>query len=294
MNKNEGSPSAAPGRKKRHFIVWVLLIAFAIFALGSILGTVFVAPVSMLLSDAGPSVLFLLQYLVFIGIDILIVVYCALFDKEIFRSFLSARRGGMRGNTGRHFALGLLIGFVMNGACILAAWLHGDLDFSVGAFQLVYLFAALVFVCVQSGAEELICRGYILGALRERYPLWVAIAANALGFAAAHLTNPGITVLAFLEIVLIGAAFSLLVCCLDSLWMAIAVHTAWNFTQNFLFGLPNSGIVSQGSFLHLEAAKGSIFYDPVFGVEGAVTALIVSAALGVWAVACGKKHAGKQ
>ena len=294
MNENELSPSAAPGKKKRHFIVWVLLIALAIFTVGSILGALLVAPVSKLLSNASASVKFLLLYLGFIGIDILIVVYCALFDKEIFRSFLSSRLGGMRGNTGKHFALGLLIGFAMNGACILAAWLHGDLDFSVGAFRLVYLFFALVLVCIQSAAEELLCRGYILGALRDRYPLWVAIVVNSLGFALAHLSNPGITVLAFLEIVLIGAAFSLLVCCLDSLWMAIAVHTAWNFTQNFLFGLPNSGLVSQGSFLHLEAAKGSVFYDPAFGVEGAVTALVVSAALGVWAVLYGRKRVEKQ
>ena len=61
--------------------------------------------------------------------------------------------------------------------------------------------------------------------------------------------------------------------------MAAAIHTSWNFTQNFLFGLPNSGLVSKGSFLHLEAASDSILYDTVFGVEGAIPALIVTAVL---------------
>ena len=75
--------------------------------------------------------------------------------------------------------------------------------------------------------------------------------------------------------------------------MAIAIHTMWNFTQNFLFGLPNSGIVSQGSFLHLDAAAGSVFYDAVFGVEGALPAVLVDLALAVAVVLLAKRKAAR-
>jgi hypothetical protein len=71
--------------------------------------------------------------------------------------------------------------------------------------------------------------------------------------------------------------------------MCIAVHTAWNFTQNFLFGLPNSGIVSESSFLHLEAAKDSLFYDVVFGIEGTLSSVIVIAVFGAAVVYFGRK-----
>ena len=281
MEEKEPVSPAAPVRKKRHFIIWVLLIAFALLLFGQLLGLLISDLVASRIPNASDSVIFLFQYLSFIGIHILTLLYCALFEKDLFRSFFSPGRGGGKGNTLGMFGLGLLIGFVMNGLCILLAWLHGDLDFSVGAFQPLYLLAALLVVCVQSAAEELIDRGYIQGALCQRYKPWVAIVVNSVFFMSLHLSNPGVSILALAEILTIGLALSLVTYCLDSLWMAAAIHTAWNFTQNFLFGLPNSGIVSQGSFLHLEAAKGSFFYDPGFGVEGSFPSVAVSVLLGV-------------
>lgn len=260
---------------KRHFVLIVILIALALTLGGEIIGELILLPISLLIPEDDGGIRFLLEYLLFIGIDIAVIVYCALFDKDVFCSFLGARRGGGRGNTAKCLALGLLIGFVMNGVCILAAWLHGDIDFSVGRFEPVYLICALLCVFVQSCAEELITRGYMMGALRDRYPVWVVIAVNAFFFGALHLTNPGITVLSFLSVVLIGVALSLVVYRLESLWMAIAIHTAWNFTQNLLFGLPNSGNVSERSFLHLEGARSSLFYHATFGIEGAITSIIV-------------------
>ena len=219
------------------------------------------------------------------------LIYIALADKGLRPIFRSARRGGIRGNTLRNFGQGVLIGFLMNGACILVAWLHGDLHFSVGRFYPVYLIVTFLCVTIQSGAEEMITRGYIYGALRERYPVWVAVAANALLFGVLHLANPGVTVISILSIVLIGVGLSLVMLWCESLWMAVAIHTMWNFTQSILFGLPNSGIVSEGSFLHLEAARGSLLYDAAFGVEGALPAIIVELALCVWLWLSAKKRA---
>ena len=272
-------PQAAKKKLKRQFFLSVIVIAFILMLVGQLVGLLLMDFIAGLIPNVSGAVLFLFQYLSFIGIDILVILYCLLAEKPSYRGFFPQKQGGMRGNTLKNFAIGLLIGFLMNGACILIAWLHGDLDLSVGRFDFVYMVCALVAVCIQSGAEELLTRGYMMGALRERYNVWVGIVVNSLFFGVLHLMNPGITVVSVLEIVLIGFALSLIVYYLDSLWMCIAIHTAWNYTQNILFGLPNSGIVSEKSFLHLEAAKGSIVYDAVFGVEGAVTSVIVTAVL---------------
>ncbi|MBQ6404078.1 MAG: CPBP family intramembrane metalloprotease [Oscillospiraceae bacterium] len=271
-------------KQKRHLILFVLLVSLGLMLGGELLGEVLVLPLRNLLPEQYIGLKFLLLYLEFIGIDLLVLLYCSQREKEILRSFRARKRGGSRGNTAKHLALGLLIGFLMNGVCILAAWLHGDLDFSIGRFRPVYLLLGLVCVLIQSGAEELLTRGYMLSALRERYGVGVAIAVSALFFGALHLLNTGITVLSFLEIVAIGAAFGLVAVCLDSLWMAVGIHTAWNFTQNLLFGLPNSGHVSVSSFLHLDAATNSLFYDATFGVEGAIPALVVTILLAVGVV----------
>ena len=215
------------------------------------------------------------NYLTFIGIDAVVLLYCALAEKDVLRSFGAARRGGGKGNTAKGLALGLLVGFGTNAVCILVAWLAGNVDFSLGRFQPLYLLASFVMVAIQSGAEELLTRGYIFGALSRRYSVWVALACNALLFGALHLLNTGVTVLSIVNIVVYGALLSLVMIYHGSLWFCIAMHTAWNFTQNFLFGLPNSGLVSQQSFLHLEAARDSVLYNALFGVEGGVVCTVV-------------------
>ena len=65
-----------------------------------------------------------------------------------------------------------------------------------------------------------------------------------------------------------GILCSILVCYYDSLWGAMMVHTAWNFTQSILLGLPNSGIVLPYSNFRLDAASSGFFFDPGFGIEG--------------------------
>jgi hypothetical protein len=66
----------------------------------------------------------------------------------------------------------------------------------------------------------------------------------------------------------------------------MAAHTAWNFTQNIIFGLPNSGSVVPYSIFMLDAstARDSLFYNVGFGVEGTVFAdiLLIAAAIGLY------------
>lgn len=271
-------PQAAekkPRKPIRHMIWAVCLIALALMLLGQILGELFIGLLAGLFGVTDGPTLFLFMYLSFIGIDLLVLLYTLLCEKPVFRSFgLRAGEWGS-GNTWKLFGLGLLVGFGMNALCILAAWLHGDIVLSVGRFQPLYLLAALVCVCVQSGAEELLTRGYMLGALRDRYNIWIAVAVNSLFFGALHLFNNGVTVLSMVNIVFFGLALSIVMIKLRSLWFCIAVHTAWNFSQSIFFGLPNSGIVSEGSFFHLEAARDSALYSANFGVEGAITTTLV-------------------
>ncbi len=276
----DGSAAAPKMRRPVRHMIWaVCLIALGLMLLGEILGNLITnALVGVLHITDGPT-LFLMMYLSFIGIDLAVLLYALLCEKPILRSFGRGAEPWGRGNTWKNFGLGLLVGFGMNALCILAAWLHGDLHFSVGRFNALYLLSALICVCVQSGAEELLTRGYMMGAVRQRYKVWVAAAVNSLFFGALHLLNNGITVLSFVNIVAFGLALSVVMVKLESLWFCIAVHTAWNFSQSIFFGLPNSGIVSEGSFLHLEAARDSGVYSAVFGVEGAVTTTLVLLAL---------------
>jgi fructose-specific phosphotransferase system IIC component len=63
----------------------------------------------------------------------------------------------------------------------------------------------------------------------------------------------------------------------------MGIHTAWNFTQNLLFGLPNSGLVSEVSVFKMDAmnAQSNLIYNYDFGVEGAIPAVLADALLGI-------------
>ena len=225
---------------------------------------------------------FLASYLSFAGIWIAVFLFVAIPKGN--RPMLKSWGYNRNGNNIRGIIAGILMGFGTNGLCVLISWLHGDIKLSFYGIQPVILLAFLGAIMIQSGAEELIDRLYLYQKLRRRYrsPL-VVIIFNALVFMAMHIPNPGFTAKAASQIILVGVIFSVLVYYYDSLWAAIWFHTAWNYTQNIIFGLPNSGIVSEYSIFTLEAAsaRNGFFYNVNFGVEGSVGACLLLIILAV-------------
>ena len=214
----------------------------------------------------------------FLGYWIIAFIYLSLVksDKPILRAFGREPRG----NTVKMALWGLLIGLCLNALCVGIAVFHGDIQLSFSSFPVLKLLLVFLSVFVQSGGEELLCRGVLYQRLRKGYRNpWVAILINPIVFMLMHSLIPGITIWAVLSIYLAGVMFSLMVYYLDSLWMAMAAHAAWNFTQNFIFGLPNSGTVYDFSIFKLNSAtaRTSLCYNVAFGVEASMTAVLVLA-----------------
>ena len=83
----------------------------------------------------------------------------------------------------------------------------------------------------------------ILRLLWRAFGALPAFVISAVIFGAAHLFNPGATILAAICIaleagVMLGAFYALT----GRLWMSIGVHAAWNFTEGYVFGAPVSGM----------------------------------------------------
>ena len=230
----------------------------------------------------------------FIGIWLVTLLFLKLNRKK--RPILQAVGTKPDGNNIFKFLFGILIGFALNGVCILVAWLHGDIVIHVESFRPLSFVFIFAMVLIQSSAEELMCRGFLYQILIQRFKSPVfAILGNSLLFASLHLGNNGITVLSFIDICLSGILFSLMVYYMDSLWCAFAGHTAWNFTQAIIFGLPNSGNPAVYSVfkIDLDNSKNSFAYNVIFGIEGTVLSVIVLAlacmALYLWGRKYGKK-----
>jgi len=189
------------------------------------------------------------------------------------------------------FGIGALLGFGVNSVCVIASVLLGNVALHFERIEIGPFLLLLFAVFVQSGAEEISSRLFLYQKLARRYrhPA-VPIAVSSLFFAVMHGLNPGMTPVAFAQILVIGALFALLIYYYDALGACIAMHTAWNFTQNILYGLPNSGVTSLYSVFKLDAASSGFFFDPVFGVEGSIGAVILLVLTMVGLVVYAKKR----
>ena len=271
--------------------IWTCILAYILILAGQILGELAVLASGALKSDLGTTAGL---YFSFAGIW-LVLFLNALIRKN--RPLFKAYGTGCKGNNAVNLLIGLLIGIGMNGAAILMAWMHGDIRMYFDKFEPVPFIILFIAVFVQSAAEEMVCRGFIyqrvLRTYRNRF--WLAVIINSVFFGMIHLGNNGISAMAVVDLVVTGLLFSAMVYYFDSLWMAMAAHAGWNFSQSILAGLPNSGIVVPYSVFRLDAAsaRDSFFYNVAFGVEGTVPAITVQAVVLAALVAIGIKLGGK-
>ena len=281
---------------KTHFsnrIIWILALWFLLYELvdGLLVLTVGGLP-RQLIPNQSAGLAFVLEYYTPLLVScVFFTLLCLIVKKNRF--LIDTFRPSKEGRSMKMLGIGLLLGFLTNFFCILFALIHGDIklypDFS--ASQIPLMAFALISVFFQSTSEELWCRCFLYDRINVHYPLWVAIVVNGALFGMMHLANPGISALALADLIICGLSYSMLRWYSGSIWTCFGIHTMWNFTQNFLFGLPNSGLVSEASVFHLDAAAGisNWIYSYEFGVEGGAPAVFIDLLLVVVILLLAKK-----
>ena len=264
-------------------ILVMLFATFMIIICGQIIGGLVEMPFTHLIqNDSTGYWRTFFMYFGFIGTWIVFMIEFLIVkkDRPILRTLWTAPKG----NNIKYLGLGFLIGFVLNIICAIVAVLNKDISLQYDSFNFIKLLLLFIAVFIQSSAEEMVCRGFIFQRLRRgyRHPA-VAIILNSLLFTSMHLFNPGASVISMTAVLVAGLLFSLMVYYMDSIWCAMAAHTAWNFTQNLILGLPNSGMVSPVSVFKLDAAtaKSSFAYSVEFGLEGSITGITVMIITGI-------------
>lgn len=207
------------------------------------------------------------------GMILTALLFCKLIQKRKMTT-VGFQKPGMW----KEYLCGMAVGFGIFSVAVLICMVTGSLKirglsatFSVGIFLLF-----LVGYLVQGMAEEVLCRGYFLVSVSRRYPLAVGIAANALLFAALHLLNDGISVLAFINLVLFGVFASIYFIKRGNIWGVGALHSIWNLAQGNFYGIRVSGMQTSCSVLASEmVASRELINGGDFGLEGGLAVTIV-------------------
>lgn len=191
---------------------------------------------------------------------------------------------GIRKNKAvQHYLQGMLTGLILMSAAVGLSALTGASKISAvsdihAGIILVYFLGWLV----QGMSEEFIFRGYLMNTVGGKHSAAAALAVSSVAFACAHLSNTGISLLAFANLVLFAVFAGLYMICFDDIWGACAIHSIWNFTQGNIFGISVSGTGESSSLLKTAAASSRDWLTGGdFGIEGSIFTTIVLAAASV-------------
>src|SRR5262249_53747754 len=178
-----------------------------------------------------------------------------------------------------YFLAGLGWGIVCLSLLIFSLWKTGflviDSRLLFGSDVVRYGAIWLVGFTLVGLFEEYLTRGYfhytlprVLGVfyywvLKTRHSaafgFWTAAVFMSLLFGLGHGSNPGESPIGLLSAGLAGLVFCLSLWRTGSLWWAIGFHATWDWSQSFLYGVADSGLMVQHHFLATHAVGKPIF-----------------------------------
>lgn len=211
------------------------------------------------------------------GMILVGLLFCKLIQKRKMRT-VGFKKSGLI----KEYLIGLAVGFGMMFIAVLVSVVTGAVelsglsaDFSARTIGMLVLF--FIGFMIQGMSEEVLCRGYLLVSIaRRKKQVWVAIIMNSVVFAAMHLLNSGISVLAFINLALFGIFASVYFVKRGNIWGIAAVHSIWNFAQGNVFGILVSGGDYGPKLLESSINENmTLINGGAFGLEGGIVVTVV-------------------
>ena len=222
----------------------------------------------------------LLQYYGFAGFGLAAIVYCVLVEKRTLRSL------GFNGKIfdyliGAVFAILLLAVIVGVGLSTKVLRFDGMIA-SANTSYLAILFGAFV---IQSLAEEILSRGFLLTSLVKKTSLPLAIFVSSTAFALPHLPSVleaegAFAVIGVVNLYLVSVVFSLLFLLRGNIYIVGGLHCMWNFVLYGVMGLAVSGSeANPDALMGFEVTVENILSGGIYGLEASIVTTAVLGAV---------------
>jgi len=183
--------------------------------------------------------------------------------------------------------VGLVLGPVMFVTMLLVLVAAGWASLSNGTMtgqKLATAFGTYLFVAF---SEEVFARGWVLQVLERGRGRLAAVIGSAAIFSLLHAFNPGFGIMALLGLFLAGLLFAQAYLVTRQLWLPMALHLSWNFSEGPLLGFPVSGLPGDGLLLSTPTGP-EVVTGGQFGPEAGlilVFGIALASAL-IWALGC--------
>ena len=301
----EGSPNSAGGWVRRIFFGadglragWSLVLFFALITLFEFVTKAgfryfhHLDPDQMRRGSRYP-----VEVMIVSGVPFLVVMLVTLIMSRVERRSVSAYGIGFTVGAARQFVAGLFWGAALLSLLVFTLWRLHLLVFDgmlLSGFDVLRYSAewAVGFLCVGL-FEEALSRGFVLftvargigGPLRftrlapyaRLIGFWIAAAFFSYLFGAGHRHNTTESPLGLVSAGLLGAVFTLSLWRTGSLWWAIGMHSAWDWAQSFLFGVPDNGHMFAFRLMKTHPQGAPILSGGGTGPEGSIYVLPVIA-----------------
>lgn len=260
-----------------------ILFLFAFFScaiLAGMAGNLIIAGSPMVKENEIPAE----QKLNFALITLSIATVMVLALTVTFRRFIDRRSVNSLGLQWSPFQAdaftGFNLGITLLGTATLLLHATGKLEWSEAHFNAGDLSKGFMLMVLIAITEEAVFRAYILNNLLDSFNKWVALGLSAAMFTLAHASNPGISFLPVVNLLLAGLLLGINFIYTRNIWFAVFFHFIWNFIQGPVLGYTVSGLPLQG-ILQPELKGASWVTGGAFGLEGSfiTSSLLVLALL---------------
>lgn len=212
-----------------------------------------------------------------------------LYWKMIEKKHLSEM--GLTKQFGNYF-IGLIGGVFLLAVSVIAIILTGNIDYQ-GIFENADIFVIVLLIggfIIQGATEEILCRGIVLHALKEKTSTWIAIVVSTIMFVVPHLSSlfEGeiiYGIIGVVNLVLISVIFSLLTIHFNSIWAACGLHSFWNAILYSILGLNLSGNdETVTAIFNMKSVGENIWNGGKYGIEASlITSFVLTfAATLIW------------
>ena len=197
------------------------------------------------------------------------ILFFKKYDKRVVTEFATNRLV-------KNLFIGFAVGFILQSLTILVIYLNGSYSVvKINPISFILIPFALMFTVAI--IEEVLVRGIIFRIMEEKLGSYISLTFSSVLFGVLHLANPNVTLISAICITTAGFLMGATFIYSRNLWMPIALHFAWNFTQSGIFGAITSGNEKTNSLIVAKIQGPEFITGGEFGPEGSIQAIVFCA-----------------